>query len=212
MDSFYQRKFKVHGFNKEDVQSIQPSINKQRRQLLHPMDAYLSHVMSNDASRMSASSVSVPYTERIETSGTGISSTTPLSGHAFTLLGSPDSRSLLIRSAALLPGSSQQSELRKASDKLGSHAKSKSRMLSTPSFTNVGMSSIKSGESCNNSSKSHHTQPSELLVKESEAASESLKLAPGSKSKLSYGKVVVTYQEDDQDREDGHHPSGCEYA
>ena len=93
MDSFYQRKFKVHGFNKEDVQSIQPSINKQRRQLLHPMDAYLSHVMSNDASRMSASSVSVPYTERIETSGTGISSTTPLSGHAFTLLGSPDSHS-----------------------------------------------------------------------------------------------------------------------
>ena len=107
-------------------------------------------------------------------------------------------------SAALLPGSSQQSELRKASDKLGSRAKSKSRMLS--------MSSIKSGESSNNSSKSHHTQPSELLVIESEAASESLKLAPGSKSKLSYGKVVVTYQEDDQDSEDGHHPSGCEYA
>ena len=176
------------------------------------MDAYVSHVMSSDASRMPASSVSVPYTERIETSGTGISPTIPLSGHAFTLLGSPDSRSHLIRSAALLPGSSQQSELRKASDKLGSRAKSKSRMLSTPSFTNVGMSSIKSGESSNNSSKSHHTQPSELLVKESEAESESLKLAPGSESKLSYDKVFVTYQEDDQDSKDGHHPNGCEYA
>ena len=203
MDSFNQRKFKVHGLNKEDVQSNQPSINEQRQQLLHPMDAYLSHIMSNNTSRMSASSVSVPYTERIESSGTGISSTTPLSGRAFTLLGSPDSRSHLIRSAPLLPGSSQQSELRKASDKLGSCANSKSRMLSTPSFTNVGMSSIKSGESCNNSSKSHHTQPSELLVKGSEAESESLKMAPGSELKLSYDKVVVTYQEDDQDREDG---------
>ena len=74
------------------------------------------------------------------------------------------------------------------------------------------MSSIKSGESFNNSSKSHHTQPSELLVKESEAESESLKLAPGSESKLSYDKVVVTYQEDDQDSEGGHHPNGYEYA